>query len=342
LVVRRWRTRWGFGTNRPAGLSKRSGDLQSLLSPDARPTHNLLPITHHPMKWYTDSGSELRAEAMEMKCPNCSTNLDDGARFCSSCGITIDRERPQAPKSVPKRPLIAAMIVILLLLAAAGLFALLHRGGDQSVVQTPGMPPATRSVVQTPAPPGPTQPMTQVDVPPPPSMPKAPPPEVAPPEVVQYIEFVKSIEAKRKDMRVDFNPAMDMLKNAYGAQLGFDENTDTPTPPKVSKGYQNYTQQWNQLVQTFNTVQAPEPCRQLAGAYSQALGNYVGTMTKIQVALVQNDMNTLMALHSKAQVDIDDQLKQADSQLAQLTTRYRLAKTFSITPDKDVGTILGQ
>jgi hypothetical protein len=158
---------------------------------------------------------------------------------------------------------------------------------------------------------------------------------------VQYIEFVKAVEAKRKDMRVDFNPAMDMLKSAYGAQLGFDEDTETPTPPKVSKGYQQYTQQWNQLVQTFNTVQAPEPCRQLAGAYGQALGNYVSIMTKIQVALVQNDMNTLTSLHRKAQVDIDDQLRQADMQLAQVTTRYHLQKSFSITPDKEVGTLLG-
>jgi hypothetical protein len=307
------------------------------------------PTTTHPspitqLVVYCEWFAQVNAEAPDMKCPNCSANLDDNVRFCSSCGITLDRsERPRAAKSVPKRPLIAAFVVIMLLLAVAGLFALFARKGSQAVVQSPAPPPPSSSVVQSPVPPAsPRQPLTQTDVPPPPPVPQAPPQEKAPPEVIQYIEFVKAVEAKRKDMRVDFSPAMEMLKNAYGAQLGFDEDTETPTPPKVSKGYQQYTQQWNQLVQTFNTVQAPEPCRQLAGAYGQALGSYVSIMTKIQVALVQNDMNTLMSLRSKAQADIDGQLRQADTQLGQVTTRYHMDKSFSITPDKDVGTILGE
>jgi hypothetical protein len=229
------------------------------------------------------------------------------------------------------------------IIAIAGLLAMLRPKGTTPVVQSPPPAPSTRSVVQGPVPTiAPKQPLTQTVIPPAPPTTKALPEEKAPPEVLQYIEFVKRVEDKRKDMRVDFNPALEMMKSAYGSQLGLDTDEPEKQQPKVSKGYQQYVQQWNQLVQIFNSIQAPEPCRPLAGAYGQALGNYVAVMTKIQVALVQSDLNTLMALRGKAQPDIDAQLTQANGQLDQLAQRYHLQKSFSITPDKEVDTILGQ
>ncbi|MDO8587123.1 MAG: zinc ribbon domain-containing protein [Armatimonadota bacterium] len=278
-----------------------------------------------------------------MKCPNCGVDIDDTARFCPSCGTQAGTSERRPAPSLPKRPLIAALAVIGVLIAAALVFALLRPKGEHSVVQSSKPPLPSSSVVQSPVPAlTPKQPLTQTNVPPAPSMPKAPPEEKAPPEVVQYIEFVKRVEDHRKQMRVDFNPAIDMLKSAYGAQLGFDEEQESPQPPKVAKGYEQYSQQWNQLVQAFDSMPAPEPCRPLAGAYRQALANYVVAMVKIQAAVVQNDLNTLMAMRGKAQPDIDEQLRQSDSQLGELTKRYRLEKTFSITADREVDTILGQ
>ena len=277
-----------------------------------------------------------------MNCPKCGVDIGDNARFCPSCGTqTVNTERRPAP-GLPKRPLIAALAVIGVLIMAALVFALLRPKGEQSVVQSPRTPPPSSSVLQNQAPtPTPTQPLTQSNVPPAPKT-EAPTKEKAPPEVVKYIEFVKKVEDHRKQMRIDFNPAIDMLKSAYGAQLGFDEEQESPQPPKVTKGYDQYSQQWNQLVQAFDSVPAPEPCRPLAGTYRQALANYVVAMAKIQAAVVQNDLNTLLQMRGKAQPDIDNQLRQADSQLGELTKRYKLEKSFSITPDREVDTILGQ
>jgi len=243
---------------------------------------------------------------------------------------------------MPKKPLIAALVVIGVLIAAALVFALLHQRGGPPVVQGAPAPPSGPPITQGPTQPSASRPITQAEVPPAPSMPQAPPQEKVPPEVVQYIEFVKRVEAKRKEMRIDFTPAMEMLKAAYGAQLGLlDEDSIETEPPKVAGGYNKYVQEWNQLVQTFDTVQAPEPCRQFAGAYRQALGSYVTAMTRIQAAMVQGDINTLESMRRKTQPDIDGLLREADSQLAQLTKRYHLEKTFTVSADAEVDTILG-
>ena len=162
--------------------------------------------------------------------------------------------------------------------------------------------------------------------------------------MIEYLEFVKAIEAKRKEMRVDFNPALDMMKAAYGDQLGFalDDNDTNKPLKKANQGYSKYVQDWNRLMQAFLSKNPPEPCRQFAGAYSTALGNYVSAMVKIQVAMQQSDLNSLMALRKTAQPDIDKMLTDADGQLKQVTDRYGLKKTYNITPDTDVDTILGQ
>ena len=284
-----------------------------------------------------------------MKCPRCGVDVGDQAKFCSSCGVVIERpgvEARRAPRLPARAMIVAALVVAGILIALAVVMALLRpRNPEQPLVQSPtNVPHASSPITQTPGQPyAPRQPLSQADVPPAPRGLQPPVEEKAPPEVIEYINFVKGIEERRKSMRVDFSPALDMLKDAYGAQLGLAlDDSEEQTPPKVNKGYSDYIQNWNQLVQTFDRVQPPEPCRQFAGAYRQALGSYVSAMSKIQVAMAQNDINTLMAMRSRAQPDIDVQLRQADRQLAELTKRYRLEKTFTITPDREVDSILGQ
>ncbi|MDO8683425.1 MAG: zinc-ribbon domain-containing protein [Armatimonadota bacterium] len=274
-----------------------------------------------------------------MKCPNCGIDIDGNARFCPSCGVVLIAAERKPAAGLPKRPIIAILVVIGVLILAALAFTLLRPHGP-AVSQSPITAPPSSSVVQSEVRPlTPRQSVIQTEIPP---APKIIPPveEKAPIEVIQYLEFVKGIEQQRQEMRVDFGPALDMMKSAYGEQLGLDDESEEPQQ-KVAKGYSDYTQQWNQLVQKFDTVQAPEPCRQFAGAYRQALGTYVSMMTKIQVALIQNDINTLQSMRSKAQPDIDKMLRESDSQLTQVTNRYKLEKPFTITPDREVDTIFG-
>jgi hypothetical protein len=279
-----------------------------------------------------------------MKCAKCGTELADNTRFCSNCGLTLARSEEKSSRRTPKKPIIAALIAIGVLCLAALVFALLGpKNSNRSLLQGQSKLPApsaalTQSEVN---PPGPSHPLTQSDAPKPPSIP-APVEEKAPPEVVQYLQFVKGIELRRQNMRTDFNPALDMLKSAYGSQLGLDmDEDDSATKNKVNKGYSKYVQDWNQVLRDFNSVQAPEPCRDFAAAYQTALSNYVVTMVKIQVALSQQDINTLMAMKGKAQRPIDQSLKQADQQLENVTKRYKLEKDFSVEPDQEVDTIFG-
>lgn len=289
-----------------------------------------------------------------MKCPNCSTNLDDSARFCSSCGITIDRERPQAPKSVPKRPLIAAMIVILLLLAVAGLFALLHRGGDQSVVQAPNVPPATRSVVQTPVP-ATGRPMTQVEVPTTPAMPHAPPPEVAPPEVIDYIDFIKQAEVARQRLNRDYQSAMTQyLSGSIGPLMKMldDPEADTTPVSEPDKEVSRHLRDADQLVRIFDAKEAPPACRDLRGSYREAIGRYVTWMARLESILAQQKPDVMAAQNmlNKVGPDLASGFLQANTQLDKVRDRYGLPKTFAIEPDPDIpgtpslhpgGTIVG-
>ena len=279
-----------------------------------------------------------------MKCAKCGTELTGNARFCSHCGLTITHAEERPGRRTPKKPIIAALIAIGVLCLAALVFALLGpKNSNNSLLQGQSRLPApSGSLTQSPVnPPGPSHPMTQSDAPKPPSMPAAVE-EKAPPEVIQYLQFVKGIELRRQNMRTDFNPALDMMKSAYASQLGLDpDEGDSSAKNKVTKGYSQYVQDWNQVLRDFNAVQAPEPCREFAAAYQLALSNYVITMIKIQVALSQQDINTLIAMKGKVQRPIDQSLKQADQKLEQVTKRYKLEKDFTVEPDQTVDTIFG-
>ena len=271
-----------------------------------------------------------------MKCPSCGNEVGDQSRFCSSCGASFvpSEQKPAVERQAPNRLLIGTMAVIALIMIVAGVFAMLRPRGGPSVVQSrPPVPKPTSSLTQTPVPPDrPSQSLTQTEVPPAPPSTKAPPEEKAPPEVADYINFVKAVEARRCEMRDDFGPALEAFAGYIEAMADPDENAKPEAV--MAKSYSRYVQDWSALVRTFHSRTAPEPCRRLGGVYGQALGAYAATMTRIQGALIQSDYKAARAI--KTQQDINALLRQADQELTQVTTRYKLEKTFTITPDTGV------
>ena len=162
----------------------------------------------------------------------------------------------------------------------------------------------------------------------------------APADVIAYLDHVKKIEAQRKDMRTDLSPAFEMLKKAYGVQYDSDDEVREKDQKEISGGISDYTQKWQKIVADFNAVKAPAGCDKLASAYGDALGRYSETMINIQTSLNKEDASALYKMYGNAQSDVDSALSKADDALADTCKNYGLEKSFSISTDEGVGSLL--
>jgi len=215
--------------------------------------------------------------------------------------------------------LLAALAALLLVAIALLIFLLLRKGEkvtDATRLPSPGQPAVLSAPVR-------------------PATPESKPP----PEVVAYLEHVRKIEGKRRDMRLDLTPAFDMLKQAEALKGEVEDEERSASDKSISSGVDEYTKQWQDLTEEFNSVNSPPQCAQLAGAYSTALGKYSAAMIKIQVSYQKKDIGALMGMQGSAQADVDTSLIQADQELSTVCTNYGIKKTFAISPDKGMDSL---
>jgi hypothetical protein len=282
-----------------------------------------------------------------MQCPNCRQVIPENAQFCMHCGRSISytssaSTSTAASSGKAKWVAIALGVLILAGLAffagkQAGLFtqAQVHTPDGPSVLQADAPRPEGPSVLQAdaPRPEGPSMLQTETLKPPE----KNPPPK----HVIDWLEHLRKIEMKRRAMRNDFTPALDMLKNALSMKAEIEEEQQVEKQQNISQGYEKYAQNWYQLVNDYQSVQPPPECKKLADTYYVALQNYVQFMLKIQEAMHKQDISALMNMRGSAQGNVDQQLVQSDVELAIVCRQYDIRKYFDIEADSDMKSMLG-
>lgn len=282
-----------------------------------------------------------------MQCPNCRQVIPENAQFCMHCGGSVrysSLTHTPAPASSGKMKWVAITLGVLILAGLAfiagkqaGLFtqAQVRTPEGPSVLQADAPRPEGPSVLQAdaPRPEGPS--MLQADAP----KPQEKPP--APKHVIDWLEHLKRIEMKRRAMRNDFTPALDMLKNALSLKAEIEEEQQVEKQQNISQGYEKYAQNWYQLVSEYQSVQPPPECKKLADTYYVALQNYVQFMLKIQESMHKQDIGALMNMRGSAQGNIDQQLVQSDVELAIVCRQLDVRKDFSIEADSDMKSMLG-
>lgn len=261
-----------------------------------------------------------------MKCKKCGSIIPSASKFCQNCGLSVSsRTNETAPLASKKKLAILGTVagvavvvcILILLMTLKGRPVTdtgVHQVGQSPVMSAPvapGLPKINQNVKQAP-----------------------------PPAVVAYVEHIKRIEANRVNMRVDLSPAFEMLKKAQGIQGDVDDQERGQKQQDISTGIDEYTQKWQKLVDSLNSIQPPSGCEQLAGAYATALGKYSQVMINIQIAINKQDISSLMAMQGTAQSDVDVSLQQADQELSNLCQNFGMTKSFGITPDKGVDSLL--
>lgn len=282
-----------------------------------------------------------------MQCPNCRQVILENAQFCMHCGRSVTYSSPvhaPAPASSSKMKWVAITLGVLILAGLAfiagkqaGLFtqAQVRTPEGPSVLQADAPRPEGPSILQAeaPRPEGPS--MLQAEVP------KLPERTPAPKHVIDWLEHLKRIEMKRRAMRNDFTPALDMLKNALSLKAEIEEEQQVEKQQNISQGYEKYAQNWYQLVNEYQSVQPPPECKKLADTYYAALQSYVRLMLTIQEAMQKQDIGALMNMRGSAQGNVDQQLTQSDVELAIVCRQLDVRKDFSIEADSDMKSMLG-
>ena len=298
-----------------------------------------------------------------MQCAKCGGELPADAKFCLSCGaptdVTSAREMTpgrisvgRAPELEGKRPgahlslvAIAGALVIIAIIALIA--ALLFRRPGPQVIRSETAPikvgaPVTQAPV---SPVNPGQSVTRAETPPPMQLPKKTPP---PPEVVEYLKFVKAIEERRVAMRDA--QAEYLLKKYVSGNIGklladmigqlAEPEEPTEQLKEPMEDLKAVASSWENLVRTFDSREAPSQCRNLAGTYRTALAQYSNTMARLFTAAIQGDISAAQHV-SAIQDDLDKLLAASEQELGRVCGEYGIEKDFNITPDRGGGTVVG-
>ena len=281
-----------------------------------------------------------------MKCTKCGNEIPSQSKFCLSCGqpIAVRSETP-APSAVPrKRTAVWAVLAALVIVALAVVFGVFLRGSK--VTQAPTIPnPQQPPVLNAPATPNSPQAnvlKTDVEKPPLKTTEKPPPP----PEVIAYLEHLKKVDQARENLQSrEIEILLNMVPAAMKAQYEKAFNMDNPegnisemdTSAEISKAINQLNRDWQQLCQFFLSVQAPEPCANLAGAYYSALGDVIKQVTNLNQMLAKAQLGSLEVSKGKSG-SIDDKLDGADRELGAVCSKYGIDKSFAIKSDRNGGT----
>ncbi|MHB0999734.1 MAG: zinc ribbon domain-containing protein [Armatimonadota bacterium] len=275
-----------------------------------------------------------------MKCKKCGSAIPSQSKFCLSCGEPVQKPNNElkVPATPKKRSNLWTMLAALLIVAALATI-IAFKGRSERVMDISRVPSHRQtSVLNAPAAPDAPQPgILQGEGP---RLVPAEPESGPPADVLAYLEHVKKVEMYRRSMRLDLTPAFDMLKKAYSIREEPGDEERAETNQEISSGYSEYTLKWQQIVAYFNSVRAPESCRPLAGAYSDALGRYSSVMIKIQFCLEKKDLTGLTDLRGSAQSNVDSSLRKANEELVTICKYYGINRSFEIQTDEAVDSLL--
>lgn len=291
-------------------------------------------------------------------CPLCHQEAPSTARFCPNCAASLGQDvpPPQAPQpfgmaSAPitsrtpthldtvawksQRILIAALVLGLIVIGTIAAVSMRQNSlltAEHSKLPAPpvmgaAQPPilAGPSVVagaKTPLPSG--SPVTGAE---------QKPGVAVPPEVLDYLDFLGKIEARRVALKNNLNAALPMLGAAKSMEGATENDQQQGAKSQINSGYSDYTAQWQQLMRDFQAKPAPQECQELGNDYYRLLNDYSSYISQIQVAMQNKDLNTLMSLQGSAQTQVNTDATTADTALADLCQRYDMQKPFNISPD---------
>lgn len=301
-----------------------------------------------------------------MNCAKCGLDLPQGTRQCPKCGTVNEFiAPPPSPRKVkPAVYIIAALAAIAILALVAAVIA---GRGNRNVVSAPGPEPAPPGTV-TSAPQGTPQPGQITSAPtgtpaPPQTGPATPEKPKPPQEVVDYLEFVKKVEAHRQKLLKDTTSALtlastsgkaqsllsliDMAMDPDGAQA---RDPLADTKKELLRQYKN----WLSTLQYFDKRSAPAQCREFSGSYrevlfreTKAIGAVAGGMKDVDFTDPKDMDKLLKALQAmkadpSIQEGIDTAADQADAKLSALVAQYDMEKPFDVPREQRTsGNIMG-
>jgi hypothetical protein len=314
-----------------------------------------------------------------MNCPKCGTEIIDVSGKCPNCWTktSSSKERPVRPKYF--KPMVAAMIALAVLGIAALVVASVLSSRQTDVTYAPSLPiiPGSSvigsdqnqnpqgnvigavppdqsggSVMQAPEP----NPLPSQENP---GYTKKPKP---PQYVIDYLNFVKSVEEHRQKLLKDTQNAFaigaaNKASGGLDALLNMldDEGTAQAKDPlqdtkdELSRQYTN----WNNILAFFNNRQPPQECKEFAAYYQQVLYNETGSIGQIITTLSAGgdyDKNSVTQvvvglqgiLKGGAQKSIDTSVEYADTSLTNLVSNYDMEKPFTVSKEQGSGgSILG-
>jgi hypothetical protein len=265
-------------------------------------------------------------------CPNCQQPLPENAQFCLRCGRPVSTlaggGSPRPTVTRPHRKWLALGLGLLVLIGLAALIGVQSGLLTQARVKKPTGPSVLEA--EAPKPAGPS--VLEAE---------APKPKQPPQHILNWLEHLRRIEMKRRAMERNFNPALQMLKDALALKLELEEERQQEKMQNLEQGYHRYQQDWAGLLREYRAVPPPAECRVLADTYDSALSSYVTLMLQIEDAMQKQDLNSLMNMRGTAQSDVDQRLINADVELMKVCEAYGVRKYFDIRPSGAMETLFG-
>jgi len=278
-------------------------------------------------------------------CPSCQQPLPENAQFCLRCGRPVSTlaggGSPRPTVTRPHRKWLALGLGLLVLIGLAALIGVQSGLLTQARVKKPTGPSVLEA--EAPKPAGPSVLEAEAPKPAGPSVleAEAPKPKQPPQHILNWLEHLRRIEMKRRAMERNFNPALQMLKDALALKLELEEERQQEKMQNLEQGYQRYQQDWAGLLREYRAVPPPAECRVLADTYDSALSSYVTLMLQIEDAMRKQDLNSLMNMRGTAQSDVDQRLINADVELMKVCEAYGVRKYFDIRPSGAMETLFG-
>lgn len=300
-----------------------------------------------------------------MKCPKCSQELAPETRQCPRCGTTFSGPQQAVPppaKSKRKVAFIAGGALLIIIIAAF----IAHAAFSGNSITQGGEPTAMNGPSVTNAPPanlpsGPSVTNAPPAAPPPtgPGDPNINAPKV-PQEVLDYLEFVKGIEAKRQKLLGDTTRAVSLAAGQAQAEsildminMTMDDTGKAEQEPKkvtsVEKELGAQINNWNGLIREFDSKPAPQQCAGFAGAYRivivtetvrmSAIMNTIARVNWSDMESVKKALSDLQSMKGdpNLQGGIDKAVESADGSLAGLCSQYGIQKSFEVKKETDTG-----
>lgn len=288
-------------------------------------------------------------------CSQCAEPLASEARFCHKCGAAAAATAPNAtiigaplPVAAKKPRPVAKILGALIGLGV--LCALAYLGGRQAgwfgraEVKTPSGANPLSATMQPPEGANPLRAEIQPNSGANPlhaEIDPGQPPKEPPKDVLDWLEHLRRIEMKRRAMRNDFSPALDMLRTALGMKTEIDLDEMEQKKQGLDENYHKYAQNWYDLLKDYASVRPPQQCATLAASYDTALRRYVEAMIRIQDSMRKEDISELMKMRGGEQGQVDSLLIEADENLRRLAREIGIRKPFAIQPDASVDSMVG-